>query len=80
MKGMKLAMVLGSLGFLTAGLIIWATAPKEPAYQGRSLSSWLDERGKASNNRTNRAATAIHAIGSNGVPILLARFRHESIN
>jgi HEAT repeat protein len=74
MKGMNWIIMSALVGFLIAGLGIWHVATKEPAYQGRSLSSWLDEWGKSSCDRTNRAAFAIRAIGRNGVPILLAHF------
>jgi HEAT repeat protein len=81
MKRVRWTIILALLGFLIAGLIIWSVSSKEPVYQGRSLSSWLDEWGHASNNRTNHAAIAIRAIGSNGVPFLLARIsRNESTN
>jgi len=83
MKGMRRTIVLELLGVLIAGLIIWSVPPKEPAYQGRSLSSWLDEWDNSPwpHDRTNPAVLAIRAIGSNAVPILLSRFsRDESTN
>lgn len=67
----------GAVGILVAVLVLCSIGPKEPAYHGRSLSSWLEEWGESYNDRTNPATIAIRAIGSNGVPILLARLAKE---
>lgn len=72
MTRMRWAVAVGLFGILAAGLILISFGPKEPGYNGRSLSSWLDEWGQSYNDPTNHAAIAIRAIGSNGVPILLA--------
>src|ERR1035438_3913860 len=69
--------VMGLCGIVIAGLMFWPSGPKEPSFDGRSLSSWLDAWSESSNNRTNHATIAIRAIGSNGVPILLARLSDE---
>jgi HEAT repeat protein len=60
-----------------AVLLLWSGGPKEPSYNGRSLSSWLEEWGKSYNDRTNHATIAIRAIGSNGLPILVADLSKE---
>ena len=54
-----------------------SAGPKEPSYNGRSLSFWLDAWSKSFCDRTNLATVAIRAIGSNGVPILLARLSED---
>lgn len=74
----KWATILVCLGFLGAGLFLAVSASKEPSYEGRSYSAWLDEWENSMNNPTNHVATAIRAIGSNGVPILLARLSQTS--
>ena len=71
------AFAAGAMGILAAVLVLCSIGPKEPAYHGRSLSSWLEEWGESYNDRTNPATIAIRAIGSNGVPILLARLAKE---
>jgi hypothetical protein len=62
---------------VVAGLVLWSIEPKEPDYHGRSLSFWLNEWSQSYYDRTNAACVAIRAIGSNGVPILLARLSKE---
>jgi len=79
MKGIKWVIVLALLAFLGGIVVIWSLAPKEPSYQGRSLSSWVDAWAASSFDRTNAAAVAIRAMGSNGVPILLARLSGPSM-
>jgi hypothetical protein len=74
----KWATIVVFLGLLGAGFFIAVSAYKEPSYEGRSYSSWLDEWENSWNNPTNHAVTAIRAIGSNGVPILLARLSQTS--
>jgi HEAT repeat protein len=77
-RSMKWTIVLVLGVFLAIGAVAWWLAlPKEPSYQGRTLSSWLDEWGRAYNDPTNEAATAIRAMGSNAVPILLARLSED---
>lgn len=73
MKRKRWAFVVALLTVAIAVPMFWSGGPKEPSYQGRSLSAWLDEWGQAYNARTNPATIAIRAIGSNGLPLLLAR-------
>lgn len=77
MKRTRWAFAAAFLGIVIGGLIFCFAGPKEPSYNGRSLSFWLEEWGKSYNNRTNPATIAIRAIGSNGVPILLARLSED---
>ncbi len=77
MKRRQLVIVAGLLGIVIAVLMVRSAGQKEPSYEGRSLSSWLDEWRNASNDRTNPATIAIRAIGRNGVPILLARLAKD---
>lgn len=59
-------------GLLLAGGFVYYTAPNEPAFDGRSLSSWLTEWSGSYFDRTNAAAGAIRGIGTNGLPLLLS--------
>jgi HEAT repeat protein len=77
MKLKRWAFVLALLGVAIAVRVFWSLGPKEPSYDGRSLSAWLDEWGQAYNDRTNHATIAIRAIGSNALPILLSRLSKE---
>ncbi len=74
---MRRAVIATLLVVVIAGVVIYSSGPKEPSYNGRSLSYWLDEWGKSYNDRTNPATVAIREIGSNGVPILLARLSED---
>ena len=51
---------------------------KEPVYQGKSLSSWVDRVGQIEryNGAPEDAVAAIRAIGSNAVPFLLEWMPH----
>jgi hypothetical protein len=65
------------------GLWFWlASGPREPVYEGRTLSSWLDHHVPSSAARPpynspgwHKAAEAIRAIGTNGIPTLVAMIR-----
>lgn len=51
--------------------------PHEPAYQGRSLSAWLDDYNRAGTWDVEPASAAIRAMGTNCLPFLLARIKHN---
>jgi len=51
--------------------------PREPQYQGRSLSSWLDEYNRAGTWDVEPASTAIRAMGTNCLPFLFAHIKHN---
>jgi hypothetical protein len=51
---------------------VWAVWPREPSYQGRSLSTWMDD---VAGDRADylRAEEAIRQIGTNAMPFLRTR-------
>lgn len=51
--------------------------PPEPAYKGRTLSSWLDDWERTYYIPTNADADAIRAIGTNGLPLLIKWISEE---
>ncbi|PYK62566.1 MAG: hypothetical protein DME21_05925 [Verrucomicrobia bacterium] len=53
---------------------IYALRPREPSYQGKSLSDWVDLL--YSTNHT-QAMNSIGAIGPKAIPFLLEKARHE---
>lgn len=65
--------------FGTTGALLWCALPRtEPSWQGKSLTKWLEERGKDFTVpmderpvRLDAATSAIREIGTNGVPRLL---------
>jgi HEAT repeat protein len=77
MKLLRWAFVAALIGVVIAVVLRRSAGPAEPGYNGRSLSSWLNEWGKSGFDRTNAAAIAILQIGSNGVPLLMARLSEE---
>ena len=53
-------------------------ATREPSYQGKTVSEWLEEgfpNGPAEPDAAERAQQAIHAIGKKAVPTLLRRLQ-----
>src|SRR5580765_8198129 len=70
----------GSAVVLVAGaLAIWAArGPREPTYEGRVLSDWLNHHVASSaavppsgSPGWNKAEEALRAIGTNGIPVLI---------
>src|SRR5690242_11345834 len=62
-----------------AALLLWfAAGSREPVYQGRTLSNWLDHHVASSAARPpynspgwQKAEEALRAIGTNGIPTLV---------
>src|SRR5947209_2980083 len=62
------------------GAVAWQVLSyREPVYEGRRLSVWLEEFNKTGGTRdsTRKAREAIRQIGTNALPILLATLRSE---
>src|ERR1700722_11148009 len=80
MKRLRIILIL-LVVFLAGALVIYLVQPKEPSYQGRTLSEWINDYDFAGTwpNRIDpvqqsNKQTAIHAIkeiGTNAVPTLL---------
>ncbi len=69
-----LALLVG----IAIGLAIDATRPREPVYQGRTLSEWLaDLNGNPDGEAWGNASEALHQIGSNAVPQIREMLRAE---
>src|SRR5437016_3504256 len=65
--------------FVTAAIIVavlgsYALRPREPSYQGKSLSEWVDLL--YTTNHT-QAMNSIGAIGPKAIPFLFEQARHE---
>src|SRR5579863_7186021 len=68
--------LFGLAVFLAAGLIVYLCIPKEPRYQGRTLSQWMADFTATSPSPTpdpkrEAAAHAVYQIGTNAIPWLL---------
>jgi hypothetical protein len=63
----------------TVGLAFYFSRPKEPSYQGRTLSQWLKKydfnsrirEGILTESKMREPEQAVRAIGTNGIPTLL---------
>ena len=62
---------------LLAGVSFFALRPREPTYHGRTLHSWLTEFEGGYESTNTNAIAAIQAIGTNGLPILLAELKYQ---
>src|SRR5437588_2755835 len=73
------------LGLVVAGIVaalVWR-GEKEPEYQGKKLSEWIDLcsawKGDVDLQRQHREATdAVRRIGTNAIPYLLKWIRYET--
>ena len=77
----KRRLILGILALgILAALIFHFTRPREPSYQGRSLSSWVAEIRKNSDEGLSdeRAVNALRAIGTNALPYLLKWIQEDA--
>jgi hypothetical protein len=76
-KQLKPATIL--LGTACAiALAVWSLRPKEPTYQGKSLSGWLSEYNRAgAMEKTGPAAAAVRAMGDEAFPHLIACLKAE---
>jgi hypothetical protein len=66
--------VLAVLLVVLAGVIVWQVLRlREPVYQGKRLSFWLESLCKALGNQdeVDRAEQAIRHIGTNALPVLI---------
>jgi hypothetical protein len=71
MRWRKLLIVLAVIAAVIA--IILALIPREPKYEGRTLSEWIKDSAprKSPDPETSRAIEAVRHIGTNGLPWLL---------
>lgn len=61
-----------------AGIAFWLLRPREPEYQGRPLSAWLEQLTATRDGvEHEQAVAAVRAIGTNAVPHLLMLARYE---
>lgn len=80
MKRRRILLVL-ALAAAAAGLVLfWPRGPKEPVYQGKRLSRWIEETRsenglylpQASQRKREIARESIRTIGTNALPYLLS--------
>jgi HEAT repeat protein len=78
-----LRIVIGLLLVSGLGLLVWqASGPREPVFEGRTLTSWLDHHVASSaasppydSPGWKKAEQALRSIGTNAIPTLLEMIR-----
>ena len=79
----RLAIVIAFLLVTVLGLLIWGPSrPREPVFEGRALTSWLDHHVASSaasppynSPGWKKADDALRSIGTNAIPTLLEMIR-----
>jgi len=66
------------IGALAIWVVLAATAPTDPAYEGKKLSEWVAECGSSNVDQSVQARFAIGRMGSNAVPYLMHRLKREA--
>jgi hypothetical protein len=62
---------------LTAAFLVWHRAPKEPVYQGKAITQWINEANDVGIfDQTAEMNAAMTAFGTNAAPFLLKEFTH----
>jgi hypothetical protein len=76
----KRRLIIGILALgIIAALIFTLTRPREPSYQGRSLSQWLEiASDKRDTPESKPAEEAIRQIGTNALRILMGWIQEEA--
>ena len=74
----KRRLILGILALgLVAALVLAFTRPREPSYQDRSLSSWLEDIDSSWAEPREKAVEAVTHIGTNELQYLIESIRYE---
>jgi len=71
--------LLGASVLILIGCASWfALSPREPVYEGKALSYWLDEINRTGKTDKNEPAMkAARAMGTNSLPFLLSYIEHK---
>ncbi|HWY74833.1 MAG TPA: HEAT repeat domain-containing protein [Verrucomicrobiae bacterium] len=76
-KRIRIVLVIAGV-VIASVLVLEALRPREPVYQGRKLSQWLNDYNRAGKmDKTAPASDAIRAMGTNTLPFLLAHIKHR---
>ena len=74
-RKLGLGIVVGLVTATAAAFV--ALRPREPVYEGKTLSDWLKILGHATGTTQIRAGTAILEMGTNALPALLEMLRSK---
>ena len=72
-------LAVGLLFLALIGMLVWrGFSVREPSYQGRSMSVWLEDYNRAGAvDKTGPVDEAIRAMGTNTLPHLLAHLKRK---
>jgi len=79
MKRLRLILILLTVIVVGCAALLF-TGPKEPSYQGKTLTEWLYDRGSGSDPARIASISAIQSLGTNMMPALLRMARsHDGL-
>jgi hypothetical protein len=68
-------LLLAAVAGVAALFIVWPRGPREPLYQGKTLTQWIAEsRTHPDGDVSKKAVAALRAIGTNALPFLVSDF------
>jgi hypothetical protein len=75
MKRRRVLYLVAVAAMLAAAFLVWPSGPKEPVYQGKPLTQWIDEAADVGIfEQTDYTHDAMRTFGTNAVPFLLNEF------
>src|SRR5262245_52337592 len=75
MKRWRVLYLTAGAVLLTGAFLAWLGGPKEPVYQGKTLTQWINGANDVGIfEQTEEMNAAMRAFGTNAVPFLLKEF------
>ena len=72
---MERRFLVAAIALVALAVLAWHREPKEPAYQGKALTQWINEAHDVGIfEQTDETKSAMLAFGTNAVPFLLKEF------
>src|SRR5262245_45765376 len=71
----RVLFLVAGVALFAAAFVVWPRGPKEPVYQGKAITQWIDEAVDVGIfDQTEETDAAMRAFGTNAVPFLLKEF------
>ena len=75
MERRRVLFLVAAIALVALAVLAWHREPKEPAYQGKALTQWINEAHDVGIfEQTDETKSAMLAFGTNAVPFLLKEF------